>query len=370
MRQKYICLFFLLTIGITKSISQVELLVTDDTNYILFSIQLQNALLNNEVVCIKTDKRVANRMMRINKTLTVNGTLFITSHLNLVLTEDSNIFLNGGCLIGESHGASRITQSSENMAAVVMNGEDNCIRDLAIFGNCNTGITIDGVERCIDFNGITGVELTSNTNNNEISTVRFHGVENGISIDGSDDNEINDVYFDETSTDFQDCDGTCDDQANPPDNDCDENGNDDPGAAILLRNCEGNVVQNVVHRGSPGAITLWMDEICVDNHVINLTIEQEGLHCTDVGESQPSIFITTDIQSGPRPTHGNIIIANLNGGSVGGVEVVNSGIDGYQTHCKFCGVNSLNILHENGARCIMAGNCNHADTTLDCEFGN
>ena len=166
---------------------------------------------------------------------------------------------------------------------------------MAIATGCTvTELSIKGDENF----EVTGIELTEGSTDNDVTAINFGDLGTGIKV-SSDGNSFKDLHFVNVGTDFEE---------DKEDYEWDCYAADNNNAAIWIKSADNNEIINVMHRASPGAITLWLDGPCHQNTALNLTVEQEQFFCDVSGTDDPAIYITDETCSN------NYIITNFNGG--------------------------------------------------------
>lgn len=244
----------------------------------------------NVRICFdKDDQLRAHATYNGDMTLSNNQILSIRNYMTLHVS--GSIILNDNAsIIGENHGSSRINQLNDG-ATTIVTGSSTIIRDIQIRADRHPVTK----ERPTD---VTGINVTEETTNSEISSVTFRDIETGMIVDG-DGNNFYDLQFFNVATDASDCD---------PDN--------DDGAAIFLHG-DSNSFVNLFHSRSPGAVTVWWGYSASNNELINISVEQEANpNCTQRGFSDPAIVIPGYVEEKQPYLSGNSMIENFNGAGI------------------------------------------------------
>jgi hypothetical protein len=157
---------------------------------------------------------------------------------------------------------------------------------------CSISDVMIGVEASNRDNPVDAIaiDIVENSGPVEVSSVNIQNVQKGIVVK-SNGNTFSDLQIINVADDRDDCD--------PSDN---------TSAAIELVNSSNNKINNLMHRLSPGAITVWLNGDCNENELLNITVEQERLPgeliCLD-----PSVYIPN------INVFGNTVFGNYNGGT-------------------------------------------------------
>jgi len=187
-------------------------------------------------------------------------TINIPTGMVIRLEDDAGFDLTGnGSIKGENYARS-VIKNTNNGPAIKMGGygpnDDKCqgcqVSDISIEG-ADSGNPISA----------DGITITEDSEMNDVTSVRFVGLRNGITVKG-DCNTFNNLSFFQVATDLDDCIVT-------------------PGdpAAILLEDAHQNVFTNINHTQSIGANSIRMQFTCTNNRILNLSVEQENSPCAD-----------------------------------------------------------------------------------------
>lgn len=253
-----------------------------------------------------------------DKTISIPN-LFTLEVSNTILVTGENSKIEGDNI----NGSKIFLNSTHRIPAVYLDGCDDCeLTDISIIGN-------------EDNDGDTGIIISPSSPGCDIESVSFRELNTGIKV-VSNGNYFSGLDFHKVATDNDDCDADIGD-----------------GVGLWLCGVDGNVLENLIHTRSPGAITLRIDTGCKNNVLQGISLEQEGTHCGGGTVGDPSIFFN-DIAFGG--TTGNVIIANMH----------NVGLGLRGNDCAYCFNNTLNILEDNNAGVGYCGDsyrgCNNAAT--------
>lgn len=214
----------------------------------------------------------------------------IPSNFTLQLREGNDFTLTGNGTITGEHFASSTIDIGPDTDDPAVSDERTAVNMIGCNGCSVSNISIRGNNEDDD----TGIKISANSSNNEISAVNFENVNEGIIVNG-DGNIFNDLDFFKTAIGDNNC--------NPADNDF---------AAIILNESNNNTFTNVLHTRSKAAVTFRFEGQCNDNSLYNISVEQEDSDCPDFEPNglDPCIWIR-DITC-----TGNFITTNLNHGRV------------------------------------------------------
>lgn len=221
--------------------------------------------------------------------------------------EESIILTGNSELEGSSPGGTNIFIKSDNTTGIILDACDNCeVKNLRLEGKADN---------------TTGIDISSDGSN--IANVGMLALEYGVIIK-SNGNLLSDLILDDVAAD----DG------------CDANLDDGVGIWLVgdRYRASGNVLQNAVHTGSAGGITIRIDDYCKNNLMENISVEGENAtQCSgNTPFGDPSVFLNV---SASNLVTGNIILVNLNGGGI-------RGIDQWPSVCNYCVNNTLNFLED------------------------
>jgi len=207
-------------------------------------------------------------------------TLNIPTGMVIELEDGGGFDLSGnGSIVGDNYARSKITNDGIG-PAITMGGHgpdaDKC-------QGCHVSdISIEGKGDPLRADGIT---ITEGSEMNDVSSVRFAGLENGIRVEGN-CNTFSDLSFFQVAIDRDDCIATWDDPT-----------------AVLIYAAHQNTFTNINHTRSIGAISVKLELVSTNNRVLNLAVEQEDSPCSD-----PAIYVTRGSQS-----IWNYFVTNFNG---------------------------------------------------------
>ncbi|MDA8692865.1 hypothetical protein N9L92_02300 [Saprospiraceae bacterium] len=206
-------------------------------------------------------------------------TLNVPTGMIIKLEGDGGFFLSGnGSIKGDNYTRS-VIHNNTDAPAIIFGGDYKSNVDDPHCNNCLVSdIKIQGKA--------DGILINEGSELNEVTSVFFQDLENGI-INKGNCNQFNDLAFFKVAA-SRDCKPQTDD-----------------GAAIKIVNSDGNTFTNINHTRSPGAVSLWLNGVCVGNKVLNLSVEQEQSHC---GALDPAIYVDRG-----RSSRLNYIVSNFNG---------------------------------------------------------
>ncbi len=239
--------------------------------------QINEALSGNDLVCLRVDPEKNFISVEISEDIILsdNKTLNLGSRVKYNLTNNASFKLSG-----------KSTLSGENMSATRLYKHDP--GPTVELEGC-TGCKVESLEISGMTENAEGITIDSESKQNEISNAQINDVAQGITIQGT-ENKLKNLYFLRTAIDATDCEAT-----------------EDNVSAVVIEDANNNFVDGIMHRLSPGAITLYLKGNSSEN-IVNMTTEQEESHCQDNG-FDPALYIPSISNC-----TNNVITINLNGG--------------------------------------------------------
>lgn len=265
------------------------------------------ALANSDKVCFRVNPTKNFITVTLNKRVDiVDNEVNFGPRVQIDLIDDGAFSMSGtSTLVGENMGGTRIFKSTPG-PSVSMESCSNCIvEDIQLTGKHSKANKDDPPT-----SGASALNIDSTSSDCEVNNVQVTDFDIGIVVEGN-SNVIRNLHFSKVAIDSLDCLPTHDDNY-----------------AVLLLNCDDNNVDGIMHRLSPGAISVKFVGPC-NRNLVSITTEQEKSPC-GTNPSDPALYIPDSASMS-----NNILTVVLNGGTVH--------IDGSTTSIMtFCEKNTIN----------------------------